>query len=140
MSAIMDTDKDKFQWVEWMVKERKKKGWSQADLSRAAGVTRTTISDYEKRIRTKPDIEILWRISVALDYPDDYLPRMAGLLPPQKGADPWAETMTNLFSQLAAGSRGYVEDTISAILRREKSEQEESKVNSKTRAATQTKK
>ncbi len=140
MSVIMNTGKDKFQWVDWMVRERKKKGWSQADLARAAEVTRTTISDYEKRIRTKPDIEVLWRISVALDYPDDYLPRLAGLLPPKRETDSWAETMVNLFSQLTAGSRGYVEDTLSGILRREKAEHEGSGTKPKTQPASQIRK
>jgi transcriptional regulator with XRE-family HTH domain len=87
MLAIMNTDKDQFAWVEWLIKEREEQGLSQADLARKTGLTRTTISDYERRQRANPDIEALWKISTALGYPDDFLPRLAGLLPPAEGVD-----------------------------------------------------
>lgn len=59
-----------------MIAERKKKGWSQADLSRETGLTRTAISDYEKRERAHPQMDALKRISIALGYPPDFLARM----------------------------------------------------------------
>lgn len=64
-------------WVDWMVKERENQGMSQADLAAATGLTRSTISDYEKRLRVKPDVDALAKISIALGYSSDYLPRLA---------------------------------------------------------------
>jgi transcriptional regulator with XRE-family HTH domain len=84
MSVPMDTTKeDIFLWVEWMIKEREKQNMSQADLAKKSGLTRTAISDYENRQRVKPDVNALARISEALGYPADYLPRLAwkSLLP-----------------------------------------------------------
>jgi transcriptional regulator with XRE-family HTH domain len=77
MSELMNTKKDVFMWVDWMVRERQSQGMSQADLASATGLTRSTISDYEKRLRIKPDVDALAKISEALGYPSDYLPRLA---------------------------------------------------------------
>ena len=138
MFETMNNKPEPFAWVEWMIQEREKQGMSQADLARAAEVSRTTISDYERRIRVKPDIEVLWRVSIALGYPDDYLPRLAGFLPPKKANDPWAEKMANLLSQLLPSSRNFIEDTIASILKREKAETKKATTN--TRTAPQTRK
>lgn len=54
---------------------------SQADLARKTGLTRATISDYENRKRVNPETGALSSISIALGFPDDYLPRLAGQLP-----------------------------------------------------------
>ena len=86
MLAIMDTKKtDSFYWVEWMVKEREKQDMSQAELARKSGLSRTAISDYERRQRPYPEMDALVRISLALGYPADHLPRIVGLLPAQNG-------------------------------------------------------
>lgn len=79
----MDTkEKDTFAWVEWIIEEREKHEWSQADLARKVGVTRQTINDYESRRRTQPDEKILVKISSVFGYPPEYLSRLAGQLPP----------------------------------------------------------
>ena len=83
MSAPMDTkERDSFAWVEWIVEEREKREWSQADLARKVGVTRQTINDYESRRRTSPDEKILVKISQTFGYPPEFLSRLAGQLPP----------------------------------------------------------
>lgn len=83
MYAMADTKKidDNWAWVDWLIAEREKKGWSQAELGRRAEVTRQTINDYESRRRPNPDEQILMRISKALDFPPVFLPRLAGLYP-----------------------------------------------------------
>jgi len=81
MFVIMNNTKDKFLWVDWIIKEREKRGMTQADLARATGLQRSTVSDYEKRLRTKPDVEALAKISEALGYPAEYLPRLANQFP-----------------------------------------------------------
>lgn len=101
MYVLMDTKKiDTFGWVEWLIATREKKGWTQSDLARASGVTRQTINDYESRRRVKPDIEMLWKISKALGYPDDFLPRLAGLLPAAIELDESAERIIQETSDL----------------------------------------
>lgn len=83
----MNTNIDSFAWVDWMVGEREKLGMTQADLAHEAGLTRTTISDYEKRQRANPDIRALVKISVALKHSPLRLPREAGLIPPENEID-----------------------------------------------------
>lgn len=80
----MDTKKaESFYWVDWMVEERERLGMSQADLAQKTGLTRTTISDYERRERATPDVRALVKISKALGHSPLKLPRLAGLLPPE---------------------------------------------------------
>lgn len=88
MYALMDTKEvDNFEWVDWMISERESLDMSQADLARAAELTRTTISDYELRQRPNPDIRALVKISVALGHSPLLLPRKAGLIPPDMKVD-----------------------------------------------------
>jgi transcriptional regulator with XRE-family HTH domain len=88
MSAIMDkTTTDEFGWADFIVEEREKHGWSQADLARKVGSTRQTIHNYESRRRADLDIEILSRISKAFGYGSLHLPRMAGLVPGEVQTD-----------------------------------------------------
>lgn len=89
MSVAMDIqEQDQFAWVEWMIAERERLDMSQADLANKTGLTRTTISDYERRERPNPDIRALVKISRALGHHPLWLPRLAGLIPPETELDP----------------------------------------------------
>lgn len=120
---------DNFRWVEWIIGERQKREWSQADLARKVGVTRQTINDYESRRRTNPDERILVKISQAFGYHPEYLPRMAGLLPPEPEHDPWIEKTSHKLQQLSPGLRGVAERMIDSLI-------EEDKANQKTKVKT----
>lgn len=87
MSAAMNKMTQEFTWADWIVAEREKRGWSQAELARRAGTTRQTINGYESRRRTDPDESILVNISKALGYGVLHLPRLAGLIPPETETD-----------------------------------------------------
>ena len=88
MSALMNTvEADNFGWVDAMISEREKTGMSQADLAEAAQLTRTTISDYERRQRAHPDVKALVKISKALGRSPLWLPRKAKLIPSEAEAD-----------------------------------------------------
>lgn len=131
MSVIMDTRSEVFAWVDWMVQEREKKGWSQADLARKAQLTRTTISDYEKRIRPHPDVRALTRISEALGYPGDLLPRIARLIPDEPDYDEWAEKTTYKLRKLSPGLRSVADRMIDGLLQeQETSEKPKTKIKS----------
>lgn len=81
------TTTDAFAWAEWIVREREKHGWTQAELARRANTSRQTINGYESRRRTDPDETILVNISRALGYGALHLPRLAGLIPPDAETD-----------------------------------------------------
>lgn len=49
--------------------ERKRRGWSQLRLARAADVPQPTISRLERRSVTRLDVRLLERIATALDVP-----------------------------------------------------------------------
>ena len=89
--------RDHFAWVEWIIDEREKREWSQADLARKVGVTRQTINDYESRRRANPDERILVKISTVFGYPPEYLSRLAGQLPPALEID---EDMEQIMREL----------------------------------------
>jgi transcriptional regulator with XRE-family HTH domain len=78
---------DEFAWADWIVQEREKHNWSQAELARKIGSSRQTINNYESRRRADPDIEILTRISKAFGYSALHLPRLAGLVPEEIDTD-----------------------------------------------------
>lgn len=90
MYATMDkkTDTDKLDWVDWLIAEREKQDITQADLAKKSDLSRVAISDYERRQRPNPDVKALVKISRALGYPAEHLPRIAGLLPP---AEVWED-------------------------------------------------
>lgn len=98
MYAMADTDT--FAWVEWLVAERERQNLTQSDLAKKAGLERATINGYERRRRANPDAESLSRISIALGYPPEYLPRLAKILPPAPDADPLLEQINHLYSTL----------------------------------------
>ena len=91
---------DQFEWVEWIVAERTKQGWSQSELARRAKTTRQTINDYEGRRRIEPDPEILGRISIALEYPAEHLVRVAKILPPEPNQDETLSRISHLYHTL----------------------------------------
>jgi transcriptional regulator with XRE-family HTH domain len=99
MLAFMNTV-DKFAWVDWIVAERKKKGWSQATLALHSDLSRTAISDYEKRKRVHPDVDALSKIANALGYPPEQVLRIANKLPPEPKDDPLVKLITYLSEQL----------------------------------------
>lgn len=96
---------DGFYWVEWMVGERERLGMSQADLAQKTGLTRTTISDYERRQRATPDIRALVKISKALGHSPLRLPRLAGLLPPEVEMDKELEDIVEALSDFSADEK-----------------------------------
>lgn len=98
MSSTMDTDN--FFWADWITEQREKKGWSQSQLAREAEMNRQVVNDYENRRRTNPDTEYLAKISVALGYPPEHLPRLAKKLPPLPEEEEDQELFNHLYQSL----------------------------------------
>lgn len=87
MQTIMDKASANVDWVDFIIGEREKRGWSQADPAEKIGSTRQTINNYESRRRTTPDEKLLVKISLALGYSALHLPRLAGLIPDEIKTD-----------------------------------------------------
>jgi transcriptional regulator with XRE-family HTH domain len=116
MLAIMDKQNDAFAWVDWMIAEREKREWSQAQLGRKVGVSRQTINDYESRRRKTPDEKILSKISVVFGRSDDFLPRLAHLLPPAVETDQWVNDMNYKMKLIAPSLRDIAETFINSLV------------------------
>lgn len=134
MLVLMNTRQEPFAWVDWMIAERQKQGMTQADLARKTGLTRTTISDYEKRIRPNPAMDSLVRISVALGFSPDYLPRLAGELPTDPDSDPWVDQMTYKMKKIRPNLRDVAERFINSMLESDDAEQPKPKRESRAKS------
>jgi transcriptional regulator with XRE-family HTH domain len=64
---------------EWLLEVIQGRGWSQADLARASGLTRAAISNYVNNKITYPDEHALARIARALQLPPEELYRRANI-------------------------------------------------------------
>jgi len=82
MSSLMDEH-----FSDWLLKELSKREWSQADLARASGLNRQSISDYINRRRTNPEPDALVAIAHGLNISPITLFRQAGLLPNSNNGD-----------------------------------------------------
>jgi transcriptional regulator with XRE-family HTH domain len=98
---------------DWMIFRLKELDWSQADLARASGLTRTAISNYING-RT-PDEAALRKIAKAFKLPPETVFRAAGILPPAS-TDAWAETMNHKINQLTGVRREMAERLLNTLL------------------------
>jgi transcriptional regulator with XRE-family HTH domain len=68
---------------DWLLKQMEEKDWSQADLARAADLTRSTISYYLSPKSKSPDEAALRKLAHAFKLPPEFVFEKAGLLPPK---------------------------------------------------------
>jgi transcriptional regulator with XRE-family HTH domain len=119
---------------EWLLLMLEKKDWSQADLARAAKVSRSAISEIisEQRQIGK---RTATSIANALKLPPEQVFRAAGLLPPEKDEDPWVEDMSHKISKLSPGLRSITERFVNGML---DEEEKQSKTKTKPKAKSST--
>uniref|UniRef100_A0A6M3JEI9 Putative DNA binding, helix-turn-helix domain containing protein n=1 Tax=viral metagenome TaxID=1070528 RepID=A0A6M3JEI9_9ZZZZ len=86
-------------FTEWLLAEIDKRKWTQADLSRASGLTTAGISRILSGSRGA-GIDALNAIAGAFNYPLETVYRQAGLLPPSSPNDPRLEELRHLFNYL----------------------------------------
>lgn len=115
MSTMTDTN-----FPKWLEQQRNEKGWSQSDLSRAAGISRQVISDYEGYKRKFFDEDILKKIARAFKMPPEHVFRMAGLLPQKADTDEWVEEMNHKMGLLDHAKRPMAERLLNALLEEDK--------------------
>lgn len=73
---------NKLEFSEWLNEERNKRGWTQNELARRAGMTSSGVSQVITR-RTFPGPEFCRGVARALGVPPERVFRKAGLLPPR---------------------------------------------------------
>ena len=100
---------------EWLNGRLKELDWTQADLARASGLTRATISYYLGPKSKKPDEDALRKIAKAFKLPVEAVFRAAGVLPPTTD-DPWAENMGYKINQLTGVRREMAERLLNTLL------------------------
>lgn len=100
---------------EWLNSKLKELDWTQADLARASGLTRATISYYLGSKSKKPDDNALRKIAQAFKLPAEAVFRAAGVLPPTVN-DPWIEEMNHKISQLTGIHREMAERLLNVLL------------------------
>ena len=105
---------------DWLFSQMQAKGWSQSDLARHAGVTRTAISDVLSG-RRKAGNELCTAIALALQIPPEEVFRAAGILK-TKSDDPWADKMAYRISKLTGSRRSIAEKLIESLLSEEETD------------------
>ena len=96
----MQSATDQIRFGLWLQEERKKRGWSQADLARELNKRRSVIHKAEHGINL-PDLHTLVALSKALELSPITLLRRAGLLPEVTNEQANLENWQQLLSQLS---------------------------------------
>ncbi len=96
ISSAVDTS-----FNDWLLGQMKERGWTQADLARASGLNRQSISDYINLRRTNPDPEALVALAHGLNISPITVFRKAGLLPPGPDDDVKFEDWKFLLDQMS---------------------------------------
>lgn len=85
---------------DWLLKQMEEKDWSQADLARAADLTRSTISYYLSPKSKSPDEVALRKIAHALKLPPELVFEKAGLLPAKSDLSPIKRKLAHVAEDL----------------------------------------
>ncbi len=93
-----------YNFSEWLLNQLNSRGWTQAELARRAGVSRTAISDVISD-KHSAGFELCLAISRALNLPPETVFRAAGLLPPVDEDTQYQEEFFHLLSQLSPQER-----------------------------------
>lgn len=84
-------------WINSTLRER---GWTQADLHRASGLSRATISKLASPERFTPNPETVTAIAKAFKLPPVFVYKQAGLIPQEKDKSPTLEEANQLLDEL----------------------------------------
>lgn len=103
------------EFSEWLRAEIEKRGMTQADLARAAGVSKPHVSLVLNGGRN-PGMDFLEGVAKALRLPIDEVYRVAGILPPETKADALTELGTHLLKQLPVEDRERMVEQLQALV------------------------
>jgi transcriptional regulator with XRE-family HTH domain len=91
-------------FAEWLQSELDKRGWSQSDCARAAGLNRAVINKLLNG-KSKPQPRTLLAIARAFKIPIEIPYRAAGLLPPNPEGDERLEELIHVFKSIQSPQR-----------------------------------
>lgn len=84
---------------EWLSGEMEKRGWSQSDLARHAGLSQAQVSRVANGLRP-PGNDFCLAVAKAFRLPVEKVMRKAGLLPPEGDKSDQKDELVYLFEQL----------------------------------------
>lgn len=102
----------------WLQQEMKKRGWSQADLAREAGLSRGAVGNVLRQER-EPGKGFLIGIAQALRLPPEEVFRIAGILPDTNEDDSYAKEAAHLVGLLPEEKKQIAVDYIRFLLEME---------------------
>lgn len=102
-------------FLDWLQAEMDRRGWTQADLHRASGLRRGTISGVINQLRN-PGTAFCEAVARAFQLPAEDVFRRAGILPPEPNNDPITELGTHILRQLPAEERERFVEQMRAVL------------------------
>lgn len=116
----------------WLNDQLTERNWTQADLMRASGLPRGTISNILNNVR-KPGSDVLQAIAHGLSIPTVTVYQAAGLLPPLEDDDQWVEKQTHRLSQISDPTlREIANNFILSIVGQEDAKQKKQKLKPQT--------
>lgn len=98
MYAVMDT------FAEWLANEMNRRQWSQAELARRAGTSRSAINGLITGVRG-PGPDLSNAIAHAFNLPAEDVYRAAGLLPPEPTLDEQAAAIAYRASKMTQAEK-----------------------------------
>ena len=108
---------------DWLNDELMRRGWRQADLVRATGISRSGVSLLMNgQIRPAP--QTVLQLSRVLKVPPDFIMRKVGYLPPRaEGGDPTLEEVNFKYAMLPDAQKQLVLDYLDFLLMRFKKDE-----------------
>lgn len=96
----------------WIISKLNERDWSQSDLARASGLTRSAISYILKGKSKSPDDETLRRIAKAFQVSPEEVFRISGSLPPKPEADALLDAITQEVAKMSPQEKIKVYETV----------------------------
>lgn len=110
------------EFADWLNEELQRKGWRQADLMRATGISRGGISLLMSG-QIKPAPQTVMQLAVVFKVPPDFIMRKVGYLPPKnEGGDPTLEEVNFKYAMLADDKKQLLLDYLDFLIGRFKAD------------------
>ena len=97
-------DKMNSSFSQWLIKNLNDRLWSQAELARRSGLSRTAISDVISG-KANPGDVLCRAIAKAMQLPADDVFQIAGILPMKPNADQTVSEITHIYHELTDENR-----------------------------------
>ena len=105
----------------WVKAERERRGWSQSELARRAGLAQSYISRMEVNARTKPSLKVVEQLARAFEISPEQLMQAVSAMQPAPtepsslNVAEWIEKLNTLGPNLTAAERGAILEHAQAL-------------------------